>query len=262
MNSWTVIIPTIWCGVELEMMLPLLVASNAISEIIIINNNADKTPAWFKPDPKIRMLDYGFNILVNPAWNIAVEQSKNQLICLLSDDVLLDVAVFDWLKDQFPGGPVCYAESIPNPNRHPKYKDRDVIPVATAFSIQPTAKIPWRFGCVMFFDKQHWIPIHPDLLIYFGDCWLFETYIKQDQKPRLIHGAKFMTRERSSSGRYDGESKSTQLQNIVERELWQYKISQEIQKNQIQPVSWAPDQIQRRLLHVMNLIEKNHITIT
>ena len=47
-----------------------------------------KTPQMIHFGAKVQRLEQDNNIFVNPAWNLGVEQAKNENICICNDDVL------------------------------------------------------------------------------------------------------------------------------------------------------------------------------
>jgi GT2 family glycosyltransferase len=101
---FTVVIPTMLKFFPFKQFLKTLAIytfsdKSKIGEIIIINNSEqkdlDKEFAEYKE--KIKFLSYGINIGCNPAWNIGVQYAKYDKICLLNDDVIFDLTLFDKL---------------------------------------------------------------------------------------------------------------------------------------------------------------------
>ena len=78
----SIIVPAVWgydpfCNFLLD-----LVELTVIGEIIIINNNVDKTPKHdVLSHQKVHVYNQKENILVNPAWNLGVSLAKNDKIC-------------------------------------------------------------------------------------------------------------------------------------------------------------------------------------
>jgi len=76
----SVVIPTMWKFRPFLQFLEDMLDSPAVGEVIIINNDAVKTPVdHVLSNPKVRMYDFGKNIYVNPAWNFGVAQSKFEM---------------------------------------------------------------------------------------------------------------------------------------------------------------------------------------
>lgn len=200
---YSVIIPTMWRGAEFERMLPLLDSSNNVSEIIIIDNQPSNCPNWMNRDwNKVKLFAFQKNIFVNPAWNLGVDKAENDEICIMNDDILFDVAVFDWLSDKTLQGPTfagyCLRSfSDYDNNRH------DIIPsLAANPEIRQNSRVPYRFGCLMFLQKTTWVPIPNEIKIYFGDCWIVRTHQIQGILPYCIDGFAFATRDMSTSCKF------------------------------------------------------------
>ena len=68
---FTFVIPTMWRYEPFVKFLTDLLDHDLVHEVIIINNDKPKTPEL--PDsPKLRLVDFGGNIYVNPSWNRGV----------------------------------------------------------------------------------------------------------------------------------------------------------------------------------------------
>ena len=62
---------------------------------IIINNDNTRTPDHpVLTNPKVKLVDFGQNIFVNPAWNYGVQNSSNTIVCILNDDLIFDLKLF------------------------------------------------------------------------------------------------------------------------------------------------------------------------
>ena len=191
-----------WRGVEFKRMLPLLDDNESISEIIVIDNDEKRKPEWMSRKwKKTSIHSFGKNIFVNPAWNFGVEKAKDDNVCILSDDVLFDVSIFDWLVNNKLDGPTSPAYALRNFNPPDRY-DNDIVPPITNPNIKQSYVVPYRFGCLMFVDKRFWIPIPPQLKIYFGDYWIWRNYDLRGYKPHYIEGFAFTTRDMTTSGKF------------------------------------------------------------
>lgn len=87
---FSVIIPTMWKTPNIINLLNKLQESKYISEIILIDNN----PSRKMDISKITKINYyteGYNIYINPAYNLGVKMAKNELIALCHDDIIFDV---------------------------------------------------------------------------------------------------------------------------------------------------------------------------
>ena len=182
-EKYSVIIPTMW-KVENQFVdfLRVLCNSDSVGEIIIIDNDNSKRPnTSVLSNNKIKMLDFDQNIYVNPAWNIGVDLSKNDRLCIVNDDVIFDTKVFTHIQDLLSGDVGIFGLC-------PGVSDFNQIPV-TDGSIEI---LPWSgqhtygFGCLMFLHKNSWVRIPKGLDIYFGDDFIFNLQLSKGKKNYLI----------------------------------------------------------------------------
>ena len=98
---FSVVLPTIWSQKieDIDTFIKKLQNCDLVDEIILINNAPQKYSGRYSNLSKIRELKYD-NIYVNPAWNVGVYQSKNELLCILNDDVDFNLDVFGFIKEE------------------------------------------------------------------------------------------------------------------------------------------------------------------
>jgi hypothetical protein len=172
---YSIIIPTLWIPGYFKTTLESLVDHNLIDEIIIIDNNKNNNPNYdVLNHTKIKVLTQEQNIYVNPAWNLGVETSKNDKICLLNDDITFDLNVLTYLEDEISSDKGIIGIDMFGGSNH--------------FSLVETDKRIFGFGCMMFMHKQSYYKIPDDLLVFYGDDYLFEMNKKFDKKNYLIVG--------------------------------------------------------------------------
>ena len=99
MNTINIIIPTMWKEQKLVEYISSYVENPFIQKIIIIDNNHIERPKSdiFKHE-KIELVSYRRNIYVNPAWNFGVRDSKYDLVCIMNDDIIFNIDVFDFIE--------------------------------------------------------------------------------------------------------------------------------------------------------------------
>ena len=178
----SVIVPTMWRYEPFLDFVDDLAKSSAVGEIIIINNDTSKTPnhkALF--NPKVQLHNFDENIFVNPAWNYGVHASKFDHLCIMNDDVIVDLKLFeimkDWLNDSIGVAGIC-------PGR-PEFSQ----PPVTNGAIQIQE---WKgahnfgFGSLFFLHKNNWIDIPADLIVYYGDNWIFDMQLFIKHKNNYI----------------------------------------------------------------------------
>lgn len=190
---YSVILPTMWRGIELEMMLPLVANHPLVGEVIIIDNNPTQRPSWYQPHPKIQLLEQSTNIYVNPAWNLGASLAKHEWLCFMSDDVLFDEHVFDFLDNKSPGIIGLRSVDMYKLWEGRSMEDNIASTISPNMDLEEIAGLlpgdfPLGFAVLFFVHKSHWMRIPTEQLkILFGDVWLYrlcELYYKI--KPRWL----------------------------------------------------------------------------
>lgn len=214
---YTVVIPTMWkCPFFVQFLKDLLEFS-AVDQVIVINNNIAETPRDLPlSHPDFKVISFGENIGVNPAWNLGVAESKNSKICIVNDDVVFDQKMFklvDTVLSQHSGVVgICPGE-----------KDFDQPPFESGVGkvIPWTGQHTYGFGCLMFVHKDWYVPIPPGLKIYYGDNWIFDTCLAQKRTNYLIVDSFFYTPFATTTGKLDNVG---QLHSI-EQPIYQQAIA-------------------------------------
>ena len=185
-EKYSIVVPTMWkVADQFVAFVDQLCEHPAVDEIIIINNNNALTPAGLD-NPKIKMYDFDQNIYVNPAWNFGVEVSKNNRICIVNDDVVFDLAIFEKLQYQLSdkAGVFGLCPGTADFNQPPvTTKTIDIIPW--------TNQHTYGFGCLMFIHKKSWTPIPDGLDIYYGDNYIFDLQLSKGKTNYLIANMDF-----------------------------------------------------------------------
>lgn len=172
---FTIVIPTMWRPDTFEEQLNSLCCSEYVDEIILINNNKDLTPDFeILNNRKILHINPSENLIVNPSWNLGVMLSNNNNICLLNDDILFDIDVFKFMsshKDKHLCG-----LSMSNNN--------------SEFEIKQANERTHGFGCMIFVRKDTYPYIPNNLLMFFGDDYLFNINKFNGNKNYYILGCR------------------------------------------------------------------------
>lgn len=158
--KFSVVIPTMWRSERTIPMLHALEASEHIGEIIIVDNDTSKCPDLTSVS-KLVYLPQKENIYVNPAWNLGVDTSSCDYVCILNDDISFDVEI-------------AFYAAIRNFNMGHTLVGLHQL----SYDSLPAHKIAskyYGFGCCIFIDKSDWKPIPDQLKIWFGDTWLIEN---------------------------------------------------------------------------------------
>lgn len=190
--KFSAIIPTMWrCQDLTKQLLTNLIEHPLVGEVLLIDNDKDRAPDWdILKHEKICRFKMGENCGVNPAWNLGVENSNYDLLCIINDDIVFDPKLFDKIE------PLMYADdagAFGIINGDPAMGQ----PVKTDGSIdfmewQP-GMIIHCFGQLMFTHKKNWVTIPDGLLINFGDDIIFHSPLVNGKKNYLIYNIEFET---------------------------------------------------------------------
>lgn len=185
--KFTVVVPTMWKFPPFLKFLEDLVKREEVGEIIIVNNAFNDTPyAEILHNPKIAVHNFADNIGVNPAWNYGAYHAKFDKLCILSDDVIFDLKVFDKLTTFLtPGTFVCAGPE--------RLESTTQIQGLIDFVHYVPGVDNWHYGCLMFINKQDWLHIPDQLKIYYGDTWLWETMLLRYNRNYVIRDMFFFT---------------------------------------------------------------------
>lgn len=180
MNSIDVIIPTMWKDSDFTERLKKYCLCDSVKSLYIIDNDRNHRP---KDDilkhEKIHLIDYGRNIYVNPAWNEGYYHSDADVLCLLNDDVEVDVELFDQMTNldftdiDLIG--VHLKGSVDNFHivDHPDKEER-LFRLAVD-KTQPIGGQSYAFGVCMFIKRSSYKPIPSLYQIWFGDDYLIQN---------------------------------------------------------------------------------------
>jgi hypothetical protein len=176
----TFVIPTLWKSERIKDTIESFKLSDRkdIELIIIDNTNSD-----FKDrDSRITVIKVKKNIFVNPAWNIGATLTKNNYICLLNDDISLNV---NCLLNNFEK----LIESDPNFGMIGLYKRNfnvdDYNSDSDKLQLVELDNRPFGFGCMMILKKENYVMIPDIFKVFFGDDYLY--FFNKDINHRKIY---------------------------------------------------------------------------
>jgi len=173
---FTVIIPTMWKYQPFNSFLDYLVLTPAVGQIVIIDNDPNARPDNLSVlnDPKINLITFGKNIYVNPAWNLGVQMANFERICIMNDDIIFDLRLFNKLIPHI--SPVRGVYGI-----CPGNQEMGQTPFTNGLIDVEHSPLPYDyrknfgFGQLMFLHKNNWIDIPDELKIYWGDNFIYDT---------------------------------------------------------------------------------------
>jgi hypothetical protein len=163
--------PTMWKPEGVLERVNLIVEHPSVFELILIDNS--DTPPDLGFIKKVKHIKEGKNTFVNPAWNKGYEIAFSTIdkLCFLNDDVITDWDIFDKMdyegiisedKGMIGAMPSCWQGFNTSPGVH------------------STNTMPNCYGCLFFIHRKSYTPIPEDLLVHYGDNWLFEKSGKQN----------------------------------------------------------------------------------
>lgn len=171
------IVPTLWkCNKLIESINSFVDAKIEGAEFIIIDNaNSDFN------DKDIICLKQKENIGVNPAWNLGVKTAKNDLICLLNDDITFN---FSTLKTNIETLITMSEECMIGFDANQNFFDilNDSLEVFR-FNEAPCRTL--GFGCMMILNKKNYIHIDERMKVFCGDDLLY--WWNKDKHNRKIY---------------------------------------------------------------------------
>ncbi|MGV3246344.1 glycosyltransferase family 2 protein [Rothia sp. 11254D007CT] len=185
-GKFSVIIPTLQRSQYLYKFVDLCEKHQLVGEVIIVNNSDKPIVLSGK---KVKVLDQGKNIFVNPAWNRGAKEARYEYLAIVNDDLLCDPAAFDIsakILEKNVFGIVGPDKScFDNPALRPRVR---------LARIRPTVD---GFGTFMCLRRSNYIEIPDSLKIWGGDDILIQF---QNRPPGVLIGVPFETEMSTTSG--------------------------------------------------------------
>lgn len=195
----SVVVPTMWKYAPFVKFIQNLERVDIISEIIIIDNNHAECPKDLPFNTgKVKMFWGDNNTFVNPAWNFGVENSMNDNVCIINDDVIVDFKLF-YMMDSLMTSDANFGTAGICPGElnfeQPQFVDGsiDIVPWQQDVHTSSTMGTRFGFGTLYFVKKSSWVTIPHEMKVYYGDDWVFETQLKQHKQNYLITNCLFHT---------------------------------------------------------------------
>lgn len=197
----SIVMPTLWKGEFYKKMLPILSAHELVGEIIIIDNNPDDVDNEILSLEKIKYLPQKENIYVNPAWNLGVEVSSCDSICLYSDDVLFDIKCLEMVYDKCKpdNGMIGFSlETISEKSDDLNFISSQLAPWEF-MRVTPCTFMHYRFGICLFMHKNAYFKIPEEYKIYYGDTHLFDQNVLNGRQNYKVDGCAVATKMKSTT---------------------------------------------------------------
>ena len=179
------IVPTMWKYEPFLDFISDIIEHPLIGEVIIIDNNFNERPNHsIFANNKVKLLNFGKNVFVNPSWNEGVKNSKYDKLAIANDDIIYDLRVFDkvydYIKDE--NGPIGLSV---DPNA---VNDAVIRIKEYNFSMSQL-----QFPQLMFMHKNFYDPVPSGLDFYFGDSFVFDNALWKNKKIFAITDIFFYT---------------------------------------------------------------------
>jgi hypothetical protein len=179
MNTIDIVTPTMWKVDTFISALEKYCEYSSVNKIYLIDNNHLERPkSYILNHPKIKIISFGRNIYVNPAWNEGYYQSKADVICLLNDDIIVDEDLFDQVsKLDISEIDIIGSKlkgSIDNYHIVDHPDGEDGLIRMNVDKSQPIGGQAYAFGICMFIKRSSYKVIPTLYQIWFGDDYLIQ----------------------------------------------------------------------------------------
>ena len=176
----TFIIPTLWKSDRIFKTIESFEnCKNNDIELVIIDN---AQRGYTNKDSRFTVVKPKSNIFVNPSWTIGVTLSKNKYVCLLNDDISINI---DFLIREFD----TLIQRDPEFGIIGLYKNNllasEINKNEDSLQLIETQDRGYGFGCMMILKKENYIKIPDCFKVYFGDDYLY--FYNKDLMKRKIY---------------------------------------------------------------------------
>lgn len=167
-NKIDLIIPTMWkCRHFYTDFIKKYSNNKFIENIIIIDNNKNDAPNL--NINKLKLLKQDSNIFVSESWNLGVENSTSNIICILNDDVFVDEEVFKYIS-------VLDFTNIDIIGNNCTNKTKNITLSKLSYNKkEPIGKQMFGFGSCMFLERKKYNSIPSEIKIIFNDDYLLSN---------------------------------------------------------------------------------------
>jgi hypothetical protein len=151
----------------------------SVNKVIVIDNDKKNRPVdEIFQHPKLELVCYGTNIYVNPAWNEGYYRSKADIMCLLNDDISVDMELFrhitntDMTNIDLIG--VHLKGTVDNYNITDHEDTTNELFRLKIDKSKPIGGQSYAFGVCMFIKRSSYQIIPSLYQIWFGDDYLVQ----------------------------------------------------------------------------------------
>jgi len=179
MKKIDIIIPTMWKEPKIIDYIKSYVNCPYINKVILVDNDYR---ARIKSDilnsTKVELVDYKRNIYVNPAWNEGFYRSTQEILCILNDDIFVDISLFEFISNlnfsdiDLIG--VHLQGSIDNFHIIEHFDKKEQLFKLNINRHEPIGGQSYAFGVCMFIKKKSYRVIPSLYQIWYGDDFLIQ----------------------------------------------------------------------------------------
>lgn len=171
----SVIIPTMWYYSPFFQLLDKVLNLDCVGEVIIINNNVPLTPnhSLLKHE-KIIMHESSENLYVNPSWNLGAELARFNHLCFLSDDVDVNINIFQKTDEFLRGENVGMVATLVAEEESEEVYNRLLTDNTISFTWEhePDNSLrapPIGIGVIFFIKRCDWEPVSEEVKIFHAE---------------------------------------------------------------------------------------------
>lgn len=191
--KYSVVIPTMWkAPQQLKEMLMVYEECPLVHEVLLIDNvgfNHHKVSKY----RKVRVLNDGKNLFVNPSWNLGVKEATCERVILANDDIFInEFNILLYVVDS------CLKKGVIIGLDKECFAQKRTIMVGEIEIRKAVGERGYGFGVFMVFYKESYIPIPEELKVWYGDTLLYNSL-----NPYLIIGIDVETKMRTTSRTMD-----------------------------------------------------------
>ena len=165
-----------------------------IDEILLINNDINSTPISFNIAnySKIIEIKPPSNMFVNPSWNLGVRMAKCNKVLIGSDDTFFHnwEEVLTKVAEELDKEDCIIGLDLNHDVITKSDLKINTTNESSCIDFIEIDKRGWGWGCAIFANKNSYVPINKQLLIWYGDDYISETYKRRGLKIKKMTGAK------------------------------------------------------------------------
>ena len=163
---FTCVIPTLWKSPRIIDLVAELCRCPSVGEVIVIDNDPSSAMGLYintNVHAKLKIMHMQENIFVNPAWNLGVNEAKYDDIALVNDDINFNSDVFTMFDD---GRLKTLKGAVGMAIENYKLTENGELRIVQRGGIH------YGWGCMILINKENYVAIPDDLLIWCGDNWM------------------------------------------------------------------------------------------